>query len=80
MGCADRSAFDLTQHTQATGVRLAAEKKLAEPKVVDVVEAAPNKGALGKAFKKDAKAITDTLANLQVSDVEELERKLNSDG
>ena len=36
VGCADRSAFDLTQHTKATGVRLAAEKKLAEPKVVDV--------------------------------------------
>lgn len=36
MGCADRSAFDLTQHTKATGVRLAAEKRLAEPKVVDV--------------------------------------------
>lgn len=35
VGCADRSAFDLTQHTKATGVRLAAEKKLAEPKVVD---------------------------------------------
>lgn len=80
VGCADRSAYDLTQHTQATGVRLAAEKKLAEPKVVDVVEAAPNKGPLGKTFKKDAKVITDTLTNLQVSDVEELERKLNSDG
>jgi glycyl-tRNA synthetase len=36
VGCADRSAFDLTQHTKATGVRLAAEKKLAEPKVIDV--------------------------------------------
>nr|CAD7455466.1 unnamed protein product [Timema tahoe] len=32
VGCADRSAFDLTQHTKATGVRLAAEKKLQEPK------------------------------------------------
>jgi glycyl-tRNA synthetase len=36
VGCADRSAFDLTQHTKATGVRLTAEKRLAEPKVVDV--------------------------------------------
>jgi hypothetical protein len=36
VGCADRSAFDLTQHTKATGVRLAAEKRLAEPKVVNV--------------------------------------------
>nr|CAD7427239.1 unnamed protein product [Timema monikensis] len=36
VGCADRSAFDLTQHTKATGVRLAAEKKLQEPKVIEV--------------------------------------------
>ncbi|CAH0556631.1 unnamed protein product [Brassicogethes aeneus] len=80
VGCADRSAYDLTQHTQATGVRLAAEKKLSEPKIVDVVEAAPNKGTLGKAFKKDAKAITDALANLQINDVEELGQNLEGKG
>lgn len=80
MGCADRSAYDLTQHTNATGVRLAAEKKLAEPKVVDVVEAAPNKGPLGKTFKKDAKAITDALAKLQINDVENLEKSLETNG
>ena len=37
VGCADRSAYDLTQHTRATGVKLVAEKKLPEPKTVDVV-------------------------------------------
>lgn len=76
VGCADRSAYDLTQHTKATGVRLAAEKKLPEPKTIDVVEAQANKGALGKAFKKDAKAIMDALANLSIEEVEELDRKL----
>ncbi|XP_019870544.2 glycine--tRNA ligase [Aethina tumida] len=80
VGCADRSAYDLTQHTNATGVRLAAEKKLAEPKVVDVVEAAPNKGPFGKTFKKDAKAITDALAKLQINDVENLEKSLETNG
>ncbi|KAJ8946487.1 hypothetical protein NQ314_008881 [Rhamnusium bicolor] len=80
VGCADRSAYDLTQHTQATGIRLAAEKKLTEPKVVDVVEATPNKGLLGKMFKKDAKTITDALSNLQISDVDLLEKKLNFEG
>ncbi|CAG9858491.1 unnamed protein product [Phyllotreta striolata] len=80
VGCADRSAFDLTQHTNATGVRLAAEKKLAEPKVLDVVEAQPNKGLLGKTFKKDAKAITESLAKLKIDEVEELEKKLESQG
>lgn len=61
-------------------MRLAAEKKLPEPKVVDVVEVVPNKGALGKAFKKDAKAITDKLASLDKSEAEELEKRLESDG
>lgn len=37
VGCADRSAFDLTQHTKVTGVRMAAEKKLPEPRTIDVV-------------------------------------------
>lgn len=80
VGCADRSAYDLTQHTQATGVRLAAEKKLAEPKVVDVVEAVSNKGLVGKTFKKDAKTITDALAALQINDVTKLEKKIDADG
>lgn len=70
----------MTQHTKATGIRLAAEKKLAEPKTIDVVEAIPNKGVLGKYFKKDAKAITDALMNLQISELEEIEQKLESQG
>ncbi|XP_066147370.1 glycine--tRNA ligase [Euwallacea fornicatus] len=80
VGCADRSAYDLTQHTLATGVRLAAEKKLDQPKVVDVVEAAPHKETLGKTFKNHAKAITAALAALSLSDIENLEKSLESTG
>ncbi|XP_059618658.1 glycine--tRNA ligase [Phlebotomus argentipes] len=80
VGCADRSAFDLTQHTNATKVRLAAEKRLPEPKTMDVTEAVPNKPAIGKVFKKDAKAIVDALANLSLSDLQSLENSLNEDG
>lgn len=36
VGCADRSAYDLSQHTKATGQRLVAERSLAAPKLVDV--------------------------------------------
>ena len=36
VGCADRSCYDLTQHTKATGVKLVAEKKLAEPISFDI--------------------------------------------
>lgn len=59
---------------------MAAEKKLPEPKVIDVVEAQPNKEALGKTFKKEAKSIMDSLAALSIEDVEDLEKKLESTG
>ena len=80
VGCADRSAFDLTQHTRATGVALNAEKKLDEPKMEEVVEMQPNKGALGKAFKKEAKSIMDQLAKLSLEDITTFEGELASNG
>ena len=90
MGCADRSAYDLTQHTQATGVKLCAEKKLPEPVTKDVMEIVPNKvvevqeinsninvkGAIGKAFKKEAKNITEMLAKLSLEEVGKIEADL----
>lgn len=80
VGCADRSAYDLTQHTKATGIRLAAEKKLAEPKQIEIVEAVPNKAAIGKEFKKDAKVINDALAAMDNDALENLQSKLEADG
>lgn len=76
VGCADRSAYDLTQHTNATGIKLVAEKKLPAPKTVEVTEAVPNKQVLGKVFKKDAKTITDLLAQLSLDDIEKMDREL----
>ncbi len=100
VGCADRSAFDLSQHAKATGaimnilylryikstqlhcpffaigVKLIAEKKLSSPVVLDVVEILPNKGSLGKAFKKDAKLVMDHLASLEEPEILEIEKVL----
>jgi glycyl-tRNA synthetase len=76
VGCADRSAYDLTQHTNATGVKLAAEKKLPAPKQVEVTEVVPNNKALGQAFKKDAKVICELLQKLKLDDVRALEKEL----
>jgi len=76
VGCADRSAFDLTQHTNATGVKLCAEKKLAAPVTQHVTEIQPVKGPLGKAFKKEAKAVTERLAALTLEEVEKMEAEL----
>lgn len=80
VGCADRSAYDLTQHTKATGVKLVAEKKLDAPKIVDVTEAVPNKAIIGKEFKKDAKPICDKLANLNGEEQQALQDSLNANG
>jgi len=76
VGCADRSAFDLTQHTKATGIKLTAEKRLAQPVTKDMTEILPNKGALGKAFKKEAKDVTEMLAKLSLEQITKLETDL----
>lgn len=80
VGCADRSAYDLTQHTNATGVKLVAEKKLPAPKTVEVTEVVPNKAAIGKVFKKDAKNITEMLAKLSLEEVETIGKNLANGG
>merc|ERR1719464_775930 len=76
VGCADRSAFDLTCHTKATGIKLTAEKKLPAPVTKEVTEVVPNKGALGKAFKKEAKDVTEMLAKLSLDQISKLETEL----
>eukprot|EP00095_Tigriopus_kingsejongensis_P005100 maker-scaffold161_size295871-snap-gene-1.26 protein:Tk05100 transcript:maker-scaffold161_size295871-snap-gene-1.26-mRNA-1 annotation:"hypothetical protein TcasGA2_TC013782" len=78
VGCADRSAFDLNQHFKATGVKLCAEKSLPEPILKDVVELVPQKAVLGKAFKKEAKVVTDYLSKLENHEVEAIASALES--
>lgn len=78
VGCADRSCYDLSQHTKATGVKLVAEKKLPEPKTVEFTEPVINKQVLGKAFKKEAKTITDMLANMSIDELEKMDSELEA--
>lgn len=78
VGCADRSCFDLTQHTLATGVRLAAEKVLAEPRTIRVKECLPNKAALGRSFKTESKDIMSALQTLSPAQVDAVETAITS--
>ncbi|XP_065218735.1 glycine--tRNA ligase isoform X2 [Planococcus citri] len=77
VGCADRSAYDLKQHTKATKVRLAAEKRLPAPETIDATQALPKKDVIGKTFKKDAKIICDKLNDLSLNEVFDLQNELN---
>ena len=80
VGCADRSAFDLNNHSMATGVSLCAVKNLKEPKTVDMTEMVPNKGPIGKVFKKDGKAVMEYLSKMDLLAITEREAELESCG
>ncbi|XP_053373501.1 glycine--tRNA ligase-like isoform X1 [Mercenaria mercenaria] len=80
VGCADRSCYDLTCHQKATGLKLVAERKLAEPKTIDVVECKVNKGVIGKVFKKNAKVVTDFIARMDESELDAMDKILKEKG
>lgn len=80
VGCADRSAFDLGQHTKATGVKLIAERKLPVPIKVELMQATLNKATIGKSFKQHAKPITEYFANAGDDELQEIAKKLEADG
>ncbi|XP_078147608.1 glycine--tRNA ligase [Centroberyx gerrardi] len=80
VGCADRSCYDLSCHSRATKVPLVAEKPLKQPKVVNVVQFEPNKGAIGMAYKKDAKLILEYLAICDECYITDQEKLLSETG
>lgn len=49
-------------------------------RTVDVVECLPQKSPLGKAFKQNAKAVTDYLSGLDAAAVDQLEKALADSG
>ncbi|MEE6467437.1 hypothetical protein FKM82_007237 [Ascaphus truei] len=80
VGCADRSCYDLSCHARATKVPLVAEKPLKEAKTVNVVQFDANKGAIGKAYKKDAKLVQEYLAICDERYITEMENLLTEKG
>uniref|UniRef100_A0A8C4KTF5 Glycine--tRNA ligase n=1 Tax=Dromaius novaehollandiae TaxID=8790 RepID=A0A8C4KTF5_DRONO len=77
VGCADRSCYDLSCHARATKVPLVAEKPLKEP---ISFQNKPNSGAIGKAYKKDAKVVMEYLSMCDECYVTEMEQLLNEKG
>lgn len=78
IGCADRSCYDLTQHANATNVKLSANRSLKVPKNVEVIECVPQKAILGKALKGDAKIVIDELSRAKDADLCRWEKDLES--
>ena len=78
VGCADRSCYDLSQHSKASNVKLVAERVLTSPKTIFVKQCILQKTVIGKKFKAEAKAIVEQLNSLQDEQIDALETQLNS--
>ncbi|MBU0496462.1 MAG: glycine--tRNA ligase [Candidatus Thermoplasmatota archaeon] len=61
VGIADRSAYDLTAHIDASHVDMYALRKFPTPKEITVKKVLPNMGKLGPLFKRKAGAIQKAL-------------------
>ena len=80
VGCADRSAYDLTVHAKRTGAPLHVRQARDEPLKFEQWEVALDKKKAGPKFKKDAKAIDDALNNLSQEILEKLSLELSEKG
>lgn len=65
VGCADRSAFDLTAHSRATKEKLVVRQVLAEPIIKDSLVLEVDRKKFGPAFRVNAKHVQGYLNTLQ---------------
>lgn len=69
VGCADRSAYDLTVHMKKTGAQLVARVALPEPLVVEKEVASFDKKLMGKTFQKEAGVVQAHVSELSEKDL-----------
>ena len=75
VGCADRSAFDLTVHSRKTGAPLCVREARSEPLKIEEWRTELDKKKFGPRFKKDGKAVEAAVDDLS----QELREKLSLD-
>ncbi|KAJ5643035.1 uncharacterized protein N7484_005542 [Penicillium longicatenatum] len=80
VGCADRSAYDLTVHKNKTGAPLVVRATRAEPLRIEEYQIDLEKKKFGPRFKKDAKAVESAIDALSQELREKLSLDLEKDG
>ncbi|CRG88570.1 glycyl-tRNA synthetase [Talaromyces islandicus] len=80
VGCADRSAYDLTVHKEKTGAALFVREALAEPRKFEQWDVDIAKSKFGPRFKKDAKKVELAINALSEDLREKLSLDLAKDG
>lgn len=80
VGCADRSAYDLTVHAKRTGQQLIVQEKRPEPLKVQLWVASLDKKKLGPKFRKDANAVESAVASLDQATLHSFRLALDTEG
>lgn len=81
VGCADRSAYDLTVHSNFTGSDLKVKESLhGSSTKKDLWEATLDKKLVGPMSKKDAKIVQESVGALDQSKLQMLEKELGDKG
>ncbi|KAK9774301.1 putative Glycyl-tRNA synthetase [Seiridium cardinale] len=78
VGCADRSAYDLSVHAKKTGAPLIVRERLAEPITIEEYVMEFDKKKFGPHFKKDGKTVEAALVATSQEKREELSKTLES--
>ncbi|KAL8969375.1 MAG: hypothetical protein Q9183_002023 [Haloplaca sp. 2 TL-2023] len=80
VGCADRSAYDLTVHTKKTGAPLYVRETRSEPLKIEEWQIDVDKKKFGPKFKKDGKAVETAIEKLSQDVREKLSIELEQKG
>jgi glycyl-tRNA synthetase len=80
VGCADRSAYDLTVHSARTKEKLVVREALPKPKVFKRWQIEINKKVFGPAFKKAAKTVEEALTSMTECELEALHQRMTAQG
>ncbi|KIW71647.1 glycine-tRNA ligase [Phialophora macrospora] len=80
VGCADRSAYDLTVHMNKTGAPLVVRETRAQPLVIEEYQIDLERKKLGPKFRKDAKAVEAAVDALSQDLREKLSLELQQNG
>ncbi|CZR59077.1 probable glycine--tRNA ligase GRS1 [Phialocephala subalpina] len=80
VGCADRSAYDLTVHAKKTGAPLMVRERLAQPITIEEWQVELDKKKFGPHFKKDGKTVEAAVEALTQEQREKLAKDLKEDG
>ncbi|KAL8926743.1 MAG: hypothetical protein Q9208_002817 [Pyrenodesmia sp. 3 TL-2023] len=80
VGCADRSAYDLTVHTKKTGAPLYVRETRSEPLKIEEWQIDVDKKKFGPKFKKDGKTVEAAIESLTQDVREKLSLELQKNG